>query len=250
MEKKEIKILEKLVNNLWENLKIEKINIAEDHWKITLKSLINYKKINAILRVFNDIKFNVSWKFNIRENNVNLIKYLDSNKPVILFAFSKSDNKIYYLDLQHSARTSYPLSKEWYSYIKLYKTYDLDVKASLLIADHLIKYNYNWKALYKSYKKYTSSLSKIRDYFNGNNKYSKKDIESYLDQSIEVYRSLNYVYSIQDIKIFKKDKFINLINNNISWLKWLMKEEKKYWTLNDIEYFKEVKWLKLIQMSQ
>lgn len=238
MTEKETKILEILVNNISKDIIINWINITWDYWDLTLSSLINKKKINARLKIFNDIKFNSLGEFKIKEKRSDLIHYLKDNSPFFLFAYNKANDKMYYLDLQHSSRVHYPLSEEGYCYIKLYENYELGETSSILIANHLIKYNYDWKDLYNRYRGYINIISR------GNNSLYK-DISN-LEESIYIYKSLNYVYSEQDITYFKDWKFVELINANIAWLKSLVKSEKKYWISNDLESFKDVKKLKQV----
>jgi len=75
-------------------------------------------------------------------------------KPFFLFICNLDDEKIYYQDLQQSARKYYPIKEEGSTYIYVSNTNNLNSKASLLIADHIIEYNYNWIALYKKYYNY------------------------------------------------------------------------------------------------
>ena len=249
MKEGEKLLLEKLVNNIWKNLNVTKIHIKDDRWELVLKSLVNGKNINAELRVYDSIKFNVKWEFKIKEKNINLYKYLDSNKPMFLFAIDLSSEKFYYQDLQSSARKYYPIDDTWNTFIYINRHNTLSSRASSLIADHIIEYNYNWKKLYKRYSNYISAIQVLDDFFNGKGTCSDSLLQKYLDESIEIYKSISYVYSKQDITDFRGRKFINLINKNIIGLKWLIKEERKYWTVKNLDFYADIKSIPLIKCT-
>ena len=199
MNKSESIILETVDKKVWKDLRITDIHINSNHWHLTLESSVHNKVLNSILFIYDELKFNKSWYISIRVKNKCLLDSLKKSNPVFIFVLDKTKKKIYYSDLQYLARVNYPISSDGTCLIKVYSLYDLDKRATMLIADHIIEYNYNWKSLYASYKKYVSDLNKYKGYLNNHFDISDKDFKLYYNQSVNIFRTLNVVNSKADI---------------------------------------------------
>lgn len=254
MNKSESIVLETIAKKIWDNLNITDIHINHNHWHLNINSLIHNKDVDVRVFIYDNLEFNKNGYINIKVKNSCLIKSLDSNKPIFIFALDRSKRKIYYSDLQYLARVNFPTHSEGKCFIKIYEVFDLDKRATRMLADHLLEYNYDWKSLYVSYKKYLSDLEVYKHYINNHFNVDCDEFKEYYRQTIHIFRTLNVVNSKLDIdsRLLKnkesKLNFIKLINANIDWIKWLIKDEKKYWLNNDVDFFLSLRRVRKISL--
>jgi len=239
MNKSETIIIENLYRNIWNDLQILDINIDLDCWNLMLMSTEHNRKIKVVLFLFNSLNFDKDWYFNLKVVNRCLLNCLEQPFSVLIFLFDITKGKIYYSDLQSLARINFPVSIKWFSHIKLHSTFDLHKESTKMIIDHIIKYNYSWKFLYSEYKDYLLILGNIENHIKKNKKFK----EYFYKKSVYIFETLNVVNSKLGFEVWLlkakelEHDLIKLININIDLIKWLFKDEKKYWLSKDPDFY-------------